>query len=54
VKDNLGIDPEGNGVGNAIGSQGGGATAVPNDRAITVSMGVPPSRQFILGVNLSF
>ena len=28
VKDGLGIDPEGNGTGNAIGSQGGGATNV--------------------------
>jgi len=54
IKDDLGIDPEGNAVGNSVGSQGGGATAVPNDRAVTVGMGVPPSRQFIFGVNLSF
>ena len=54
VKDNLGLDPEGNSVGNAINTQGGGATSVPNDRAITVGMGVPPSRAFIFGVNLSF
>jgi hypothetical protein len=54
VSNHLGLDPEGNGVGNSVGSQGGGATAVPNDRAITVGMGVPPTRQFILGVNLSF
>jgi hypothetical protein len=54
VSDHLGLDPEGNGVGNAIGTQGGGANSVPNDRAITVSMGVPPTRAFILGVNLSF
>ncbi len=53
VRDGLGIDPEGNGTGNAIGPQGGGAAAVPN-RAITVGMGVPPTRQIILGVNLSF
>ena len=54
VKDGLGIDPEGNAVGNAVGSQGGGANSVPNDRAVTVGMGVPPSRLFIFGVNLSF
>jgi TonB-linked SusC/RagA family outer membrane protein len=54
VSDGLGIDPEGNAVGNAVGSQGGGANAVPNDRAVTVGMGVPPSRLFIFGVNLSF
>lgn len=54
VRDGFGIDPEGNGVGNAVGTQGGGANSVPNDRAITVSMGVPPTRQFIFGVNLKF
>jgi TonB-dependent starch-binding outer membrane protein SusC len=54
VRDGLGLDPEGNGVGNAVGTQGGGANAVPNDRAITVNMGVPPTRQFIFGVNLKF
>jgi TonB-dependent starch-binding outer membrane protein SusC len=53
VKDELGIDPEGNGTGNTVGTQGGGATAVPG-RAITVGMGVPPTRQFIVGVNLRF
>ena len=54
VRDNLGLDPEGNAVGNAVGSQGGGAAPVQNGRAITVGMGVPPTRQFILGVNLKF
>jgi TonB-linked SusC/RagA family outer membrane protein len=54
VRDGLGIDPEGNGVGNAIGSQGGGAANVVNGRTITVGMGVPPTRQLILGVNLRF
>ncbi len=52
VKSGLGIDPEGNGNGNAIAPQGGG-TAVPG-RAITVNMGVPPSRLFVFGVNLKF
>jgi TonB-linked SusC/RagA family outer membrane protein len=54
VRDNLGLDPEGNGVGNTVNTQGGGATAVANDRAITVGMGVPPTRQIIFGVNLKF
>ncbi len=53
VRDGLGIDPEGNGTGNAVGSQGGGVTPVPG-RAITVGMGVPPSRQIIFGVNVRF
>jgi hypothetical protein len=52
--DGLGIDPEGNGTGNAVGTQaGGGISSVPG-RAITVGMGVPPTRQFIFGVNLRF
>ncbi len=53
VRDHLGLDPEGNGTGNAVGSQGGGVTPVPG-RAITVGMGVPPTRQMIIGVNLKF
>ncbi|MEQ1796836.1 MAG: TonB-dependent receptor [Lacibacter sp.] len=54
VRDGLGLDPEGNGTGNAIGSQGGGAANVVNNRTITVGMGVPPTRQVIFGVNLKF
>lgn len=53
VREKLGLDPEGNGTGNAVGSQGGGVTPVPG-RAITVGMGVPPTRQVIFGVNLKF
>jgi TonB-linked SusC/RagA family outer membrane protein len=53
VRDGYGIDPEGNGNGNAVGTQGGGAAAVAG-RAITVGMGVPPTRQIIVGVNLKF
>ncbi len=53
VRDGLGIDPEGNGNGNAVGTQGGGATAVAG-RAITVGMGVPPTRQIIFGINVKF
>lgn len=54
VRDNLGIDPEGNGSGNSVPTQGGGITSVPNNRTITVGMGVPPTRQVIFGVNLRF
>ena len=59
VRDGLGLDPEGNsgnnnnGVTNTVSTQGGGATAVPT-RAIIVNMGVPPTRQFIFGVNVRF
>jgi TonB-linked SusC/RagA family outer membrane protein len=59
VRDGLGLDPEGNsgnnnnGATNTVSTQGGGATAVPT-RAIIVNMGVPPTRQFIFGVNLRF
>jgi len=56
VSQGLGLDPEGNtgnGGGAAISTQGGGATAVPG-RAIVVNMGVPPTRQFIFGVNVRF
>ena len=55
VSDGLGIDPEGNGTnsgGAAISAQGG-QRAVPAS-AILVGMGVPPTRQFIFGVNLRF
>jgi TonB-linked SusC/RagA family outer membrane protein len=53
VRDHLGIDPEGNGTGNSVGSTAGSGAPVQN-RAITVGMGVPPTRQFIFGVNLKF
>jgi TonB-dependent starch-binding outer membrane protein SusC len=52
VRDHLGIDPEGNGTGNSVGSSAGGTPV--QGRAITVGMGVPPSRLFIFGVNLKF
>lgn len=55
VRDNLGIDPEGNGTnsgGAAISAQGG-QRAVPSS-AVLVGMGVPSTRQFILGVNVRF
>jgi TonB-linked SusC/RagA family outer membrane protein len=52
VRDGLGIDPEGNGNGNAVGSTAGGTPVVA--RAITVGMGTPPSRQFMFGANVKF
>jgi len=52
VRDGLGIDPEGNGNGNAVGSTAGGTPVVA--RAITVGMGVPPTRQYMFGVNVKF
>lgn len=52
VRDGLGIDPEGNGNGNAVGSTAGGTPVVA--RAITVGMGVPPTRQYMIGVNVKF
>ena len=61
VRDNLGLDPEGNGNGIvngvsnpnnlSVGSLGG--TPVQG-RAITVGAGVPPTRQFIFGVTAKF
>ena len=53
VRDHLGIDPEGNGTGNSVGTTAGGPTPVQG-RSITVGMGVPPSRLFIFGVNVKF
>ncbi|MEO5564957.1 MAG: TonB-dependent receptor [Chitinophagaceae bacterium] len=59
VKDDLGLDPEGNASNNnngntvTVGTQGGGAAAVTT-RAIIVNMGLPPTRQIILGINLKF
>jgi len=52
VHDGLGIDPEGNGNGNAVGSTAGGTPVV--GRAITVGMGTPPTRQYMFGVNVKF
>ncbi len=52
IKSNLGIDPEGNGTGNSVGSSAGGTPV--QGRAITVNAGVPPTRQFIFGLSLKF
>ena len=58
VRDGLGIDPEGNGGGNSNQSKVQSVHKVVvlrrGNRAITVGMGVPPTRQFIFGVNLRF
>lgn len=54
VRDGLGLDPEGNQVETpVVGTQGGGATSVAQ-RAVTVGMGVPPTRQIIFGINVRF
>ncbi|PZR29190.1 MAG: SusC/RagA family TonB-linked outer membrane protein [Citrobacter freundii] len=55
VRDNLGIDPEGNGTngGGAALSAQGGQRAVPSS-AVLVGMGVPSTRQFIFGANIRF
>ena len=47
VKQNLVIDPEGNGYGNVVGD------GVPG-RQISVNLNNPPVRQFTLGLNLKF
>jgi TonB-linked SusC/RagA family outer membrane protein len=60
VRDNLGIDPEGNsgndnnaGGTNTVGAQGGGSRPV-TQRAIIVNMGIPSTRQLLIGVNVKF
>jgi TonB-dependent starch-binding outer membrane protein SusC len=50
VKAGLGFDPEGNGFGNTVNSQGG-VTSVQG-RAITVGLSAPSTRQFIIGLNV--
>ncbi|MBC3787436.1 SusC/RagA family TonB-linked outer membrane protein [Spirosoma utsteinense] len=55
VRDGLGIDPEGTGVGGAVPTQGAAAgTGVNNNRAITVGLTTPPTRQLLVGINLRF
>jgi TonB-linked SusC/RagA family outer membrane protein len=49
VKSGLGIDPEGTGVGGALGNN-----AVANGRAITVGLDLPSTRQFLFGLNAKF
>ncbi|RZK41478.1 MAG: TonB-dependent receptor [Pedobacter sp.] len=52
VRSGLGLDPEGNGTGGTIGS--GNDAAVNNDRAITVGLNTPTTRQFLFGINARF
>jgi TonB-linked SusC/RagA family outer membrane protein len=53
VKDGLALDPEGNGYGGAVNSSATGIVSAPQ-RAITVNLNAPPTRQFNIGVNLKF
>ena len=50
VKDNLALDPEGNGYGGSINSTAGGTPVL--GRAVTVNLATPPTRQFIFGLNI--
>ena len=49
VKSGLGVDPEGTGVGGAIGNN-----AIANGRAITAGLDLPSTRQFLFGINAKF
>ncbi|MFN8354728.1 MAG: TonB-dependent receptor [Spirosomataceae bacterium] len=53
VKDNLTVDPEGNGYGGALNPTSASDASTPG-RQITVNMNNPPVRQFTLGFNLKF
>jgi len=53
VKDGYGPDPEGNGYGGGIRSQGTGEAGTVG-RQITVNANNPATRQYIVGVNLNF
>ncbi len=53
VKDGYGPDPEGNGYGGGIATQGTGEAGTVG-RQISVNANNPATRQFIFGVNLSF
>jgi hypothetical protein len=53
VKEGYGPDPEGNGFGGGIASQGTGQAGTVG-RQISVNANNPATRQFIFGVNLNF
>jgi TonB-linked SusC/RagA family outer membrane protein len=53
VKDDLGLDPEGNGYGGGINPTGAG-DAGTQARQITVNLNTPPVRQFTVGLNIKF
>ena len=52
VRDNLALDPEGNGYGGSINSAAGGTPV--QGRSITVNLNTPPIRQFLFGINVKF
>ncbi|WP_066839572.1 SusC/RagA family TonB-linked outer membrane protein [Rufibacter ruber] len=52
IRSGLGFDPEGTGTGGAVQSQG--SSAGVTDRAITVGLTTPSTRQFMVGVNVKF
>lgn len=54
VSNGLGIDPEGTGTGGAVPTQGASAGTGVNNRAITVGLTTPATRQLLIGVNLKF
>jgi TonB-dependent starch-binding outer membrane protein SusC len=54
VSNGLGIDPEGTGTGGAVPTQGASAGSGVNNRAITVGLTTPATRQLMIGVNLKF
>ena len=54
VRDGYGIDPEGTGTGTTLGPTGGGNATPNSGRAIIVGLNTPPTREFILGLNLKF
>jgi len=53
VRDGLGIDPEGNGFGNAVNPTGASDASSPT-RQISVNLNNPSMRQFTVGANLKF
>jgi TonB-linked SusC/RagA family outer membrane protein len=53
VRSGLGIDPEGNGYGNAVNPTGASDVSAPA-RQISVNLNNPPIRQYTLGVNMKF
>ncbi|MBS1664144.1 MAG: TonB-dependent receptor [Bacteroidetes bacterium] len=53
VRDGLGIDPEGNGYGNAVNPTGSSDVPSPA-RAVTVNMNNPSTRQYTVGINMKF
>jgi hypothetical protein len=53
VQEGYGPDPEGNGYGGGIATQGTGQAGTVG-RQIAVNANIPATRQYIFGVNLNF